>query len=111
MTTVEISNYRAINKGSLKASFTLKVLPIGFIFSDCKHFKMTDKEWFNFPQKEVKGAEGVKPKYFPLVKIDNDILNETIKELVLEALRHEENNGAHNSGHSQPPADKDEFSF
>lgn len=92
---VEIGKYRPINKGALKASFTLLIHPEGLLLSDCKYFSVGDKEWINFPSKEIK-KEGAKSDFIPLVTyLNKDYLNvlreQALTELKKEELKHAQN--------------------
>lgn len=86
MIKVEIGQYREVNKGSLKAFFTLVIYPQGQKILDCRYFVLGDKAWFNFPQKEIKKQDG-STDYIPLVSyIDKQYL-EDLKVCVLAQLK------------------------
>jgi|ERR1700690_446438 len=83
---VEIGQYKEINKGSLKASFSLVIYPEGQKILDCKYFVQGDKRWFSFPQKEIKFTDGRKTEYIPYVSyLDKDYLF-VLKTAVLDAI-------------------------
>jgi hypothetical protein len=83
---VEIGQYKEINKGSLKASFSLVIYPEGQKILDCKYFAQEDKHWFSFPQKEIKFTDGRKTEYIPYVSyLNKDYLAE-LKLAVLDAI-------------------------
>lgn len=84
---VEIGQYKIIDKGSLKASFSLVIYPEGQKILECKYFVQGDKRWFNFPQKEVKKPDGQKSDYIPLVSYMNKDYYEQLKTAVLEAIK------------------------
>lgn len=83
---VEIGQYREMNKGSLKAFFSLVIYPQGQKILDCRYFVNGDQRWFAFPQKEVKYTDGKKTDYIPYVSyLDKEYL-EQLKTSVLQAL-------------------------
>jgi len=101
-TEVEVGQYREVNKGALKAFFTLVEYPYGRKTLDCRLFEQGDKRWFSFPQKEVKKPGIDKPDYIPLVSyLDKEYL-EQFKIAVLTALRdQQETNGQANTHQKQ----------
>lgn len=83
---VEVGQYREVNKGALKAFFTLVEYPHGRKTLDCRYLEMGDKRWFSFPQKEIKKPGAEKPEYIPYVSyFDKDYL-EQLKIAILIAL-------------------------
>lgn len=84
---VEVGQYRLIDKGSLKAFFSLVIYPEGQKILDCRYFEQGDKRWFSFPQKEIKYTDGRKTDYIPYVSyLDKEYL-EQLKIAVLTALK------------------------
>jgi hypothetical protein len=84
---VEVGQYRPMDKGSLKAFFSLVIYPQGQKILDCRYFEQADKRWFSFPQKEVKFNDGRKTEYIPYVSyLDKEYL-EQLKIAVLTALK------------------------
>ena len=90
---IEIGQYKLIDKGTLKASFS--VLIDGQKILDCKYFVNGDRRWFNFPQKEVKREGQDKPDYIPLISYVDKTQGEAIKAQILEALKTAQPSGAH----------------
>lgn len=84
---VEVGQYREINKGTLKAFFSLVIYPEGQKILDCRYFVSGDKRWFSFPQKEIKYIDGRKTEYIPLVSYMNKEYLEQLKTIVLIALK------------------------
>lgn len=84
---VEIGQYRVMDKGSLKAFFSLVIYPEGQKILDCRYFVQGDKRWFSFPQKEIKYNDGRKTEYIPLVSYLNKEYLENLKSAVLIALK------------------------
>ena len=65
---IEIGQYRLINSGSLRASFTLIIHPFGQKILQCKHFVTEKGSWWNMPAFEVKSKELMgKSEYIPLI--------------------------------------------
>lgn len=84
---VEVGQYREVNKGTLKAFFSLLLHPYGQKIIDCRYFEQGEKCWFSFPQKEIKYADGRKTEYIPYVSyIDKEYL-EKLKIKVLKELK------------------------
>lgn len=84
---VEIGQYRAMDKGSLKAFFSLVIYPDGQKILDCRYFIQGNNRWFSFPQKEVKFTDGRKTEYIPFVSYLNKEYLEQLKIAVLTALK------------------------
>ena len=84
---VEVGQYRAMDKGSLKGFFSLVIYPQGQKIIDCRYFEQGDKRWFNFPQKEIKYTDGRKTEYIPLVSYGDKEYLEQLKIAVLTALK------------------------
>lgn len=104
---VEVGQYREVNKGTLKAFFSLIIYPQGQKILDCRYFVQDDKRWFSFPQKEVKYTDGRKSEYIPYVSyLDKDYL-EKLKIAVLTQLKtitsQETNGQAKNPTNQVPP--------
>jgi hypothetical protein len=84
---VEVGQYREVNKGTLKAFFSLVIYPQGQKILDCRYFVQNDKRWFSFPQKEIKYTDGRKSEFIPYVSyLDKDYL-EKLKIAVLEQIK------------------------
>lgn len=84
---VEVGQYRVMDKGSLKAFFSLVIYPEGQKILDCRYFVQGDKRWFSFPQKEIKYTDGRKTEYIPLVSYLNKEYLEQLKIAVLIQLK------------------------
>lgn len=84
---VEVGQYREMNKGSLKAFFSLVIYPEGQKILDCRYFVQDEKRWFSFPQKEIKFTDGRKTEYIPLVSYLNKEYLEQLKIAVLTQLK------------------------
>lgn len=84
---VEIGQYRAMDKGSLKGFFSLVIYPEGQKILDCRYFAQGEKKWWSFPQKEIKYTDGRKTEYIPIVSYLNKEYLEQLKIAVLTALK------------------------
>jgi hypothetical protein len=84
---VEIGQFREVDKGSLKAFFSIVIYPEGQKILDCRYFIQGDKRWFSFPQKEIKYTDGRKTEYIPYVSYLNKEYLENLKASVLNALK------------------------
>lgn len=83
---VEINKYYPINKGALKASFSVIIYPEGQKILQCQYMEKGDNKWFSFPQKEVK-KEGEKSDYIPLISYVNKTYENELKAAILAALK------------------------
>ena len=98
---IEIGQYKEINKGVLKASFSLVIYPQAQKILDCKYFVGDrDQQWFTFPQKEIKFADGRKTEYIPIVSYGDKQYLEQLKAAVLQALHTQGLNEAQNTRNS-----------
>lgn len=84
---VEVGQYRLMDKGCLKAFFSLIIYPQGQKILDCRYFVQGDKRWFNFPQKEIKFNDGRTTEYIPYISYLNKEYLEQLKIAVLTALQ------------------------
>lgn len=91
MIKVEVGQYREVNKGTLKAFFSLVIYPNGQKILDCRYFVQGDKAWFNFPTKEVKKQDGTND-YIPLISYLDKAYLEELKIAVLEQLKSQVSN-------------------
>lgn len=93
---VEIKNYRAVNKGSMIAFFTLCIdgiqaqingawQTLQLELTDCKYFRKDGAVWFKYADREYKKADG-ETAYAPTVRFSLP------PEPVLEALKLQEGN-------------------
>lgn len=84
---VEIGQFRPVDKGALRAFFSLIIYPQGQKILDCRYFVQDDKRWFSFPQKEIPSRDNGKSEYIPLVSYVNKEYLEELKTAVLNALK------------------------
>ena len=69
--SMEINNYKEINKGCLVASFNVLIPQWGLTLREYTLFEKDGKRWVSMPARQYKDAEG-KNKNFPLVEFDKD---------------------------------------
>jgi len=100
---IEIGQYREVNKGALKAFFTLVEYPYGRKTLDCRYFVSGENRWISFPQKELKKPNQEKPEYISLVSFLDKEYDKSIKAAILTALKDQEegNHGQTNSYQKQ----------
>lgn len=84
---VEIGQVRNIDKGSLKAEFSVVIYPEGQKILGCKYFIMGDNRWFCFPQKKIDYSDGRKSDYIPYVSYLNKEYKEQLSVAILQALK------------------------
>jgi hypothetical protein len=85
-TKVEIVHYREVNKGGLKAFFTVEFGPYAQKVYDCRYFVMGEKQWVSFPQREISYTDGRKTEYFPYINFGDKAYFEQLKNKILDAL-------------------------
>lgn len=83
---VEITHYREVNKGGLKAFFTIQFGEFGQKIFDCRYFVMADKKWFSFPQREVSYTDGRKTDYFPYISFVDKGYFDQLKNKIMKVL-------------------------
>ena len=101
--SVQVDQYRKMDKGTLKAFFSLMIYPAGLRITDCRYFAKDDKRWFNFPEKEVPSKDGGKSKYFPYVSCLNKEYLQELQNAVLMALKEFDNGKTQDRAHSDRP--------
>lgn len=83
---VEIGQYRELNKGLMKAAFSVVIHPYGIKILDCKLFEKGNNIWFSFPVKEIKKPDQQKSDYIPLISFVNREYFEQLKIDILQAV-------------------------
>lgn len=83
---VEITHYREVNKGGLKAFFTVQFGEYGQKIFDCRYFVMGEKKWFSFPQREVSYTDGRKTDYFPYINFGDKAYFDLLKNKIMKVL-------------------------
>ncbi len=99
-THIEIGQYKELNKGALKGTFSLVEYPFGRKTLDCKYFVQGDREWFNMPAKEVKKTDGSKSDFIPIVSYMDKTYFEAFKAAVIAGLKQQ-----------SPAKEPDDFPF
>jgi len=82
---VEIVHFRLVNRGSLKASFTLKILGVELVIRNCNYFVRNNEKWFSFPSQVVKNEDDTKT-YYPYLSIYNKEYLKDLKAKIIEKL-------------------------
>lgn len=79
---MEIKNFKKVDSGCLKATFTVLIPEWGQMEVDCKYFEKGDGYWINYAPKEYTNQEGKKKSWnqtrWPQNVVDK--LNKAIKE-------------------------------
>lgn len=87
MIRVSIHNWFPFKKeGIIKASFSLVIHPHDQKILDCRYFDNGKEQWFNFPQKEKKFADGSKTEYFPYISYGDKDYQLDLKKAVMAAI-------------------------
>lgn len=92
---VEVGQIRRIDKGALKAFFSLLIHPEGQKILDCRYFSKGDARWWTMPQKEIKKQDGQKSDFLPIISYTNKQYETQLKDAVLKAIK-DEVDGAQN---------------
>lgn len=100
---VEIGQFKPVDKGAFKASFTLLIYPYGQKIFDCKYFNNGTNTWFSFPSKEIKKQDGSKSDFFPLITYLDKTYQAALQEAVLKELKLKAWNGEYNQPQSRKP--------
>src|SRR5262245_56230732 len=82
---VEVTEIRAVNKGSLRAFATVRLSNTVIIHSVRMIQQLGQAAWVSMPQNEVKSTTGGKSKYFSIVEIVDEDLKVAITAAVLKA--------------------------
>lgn len=82
---MEIMKYKPVGKGSLVATFNLKIPKWGnFIINEMKYFNKNGQRWIAFPSKEYE-KEGEK-KYYHLNNFEAPEMQEKFRDQVIKAI-------------------------
>lgn len=116
---VEIGKYREINKGAMKAFFSVVIHPEGVFFNNCRYFVQGDNRWISFPQEKIEKNDGSKPTFYPLGGYMDKDKDANVRAAILHALKDakpQERNGQkqNNSGQGKanplPPESPSDWS-
>lgn len=80
-----IEDYKEINKGCLKASFSITILSEGVTICNCTLFEKGSHQWVSMPCKEVPG-DG-KTKYYPHIKFYTETLRDEFLNVILSKVK------------------------
>ncbi len=81
---IEITNYKAINKGTLVGSFSVRIVGWGMYINDMNLFQKEGKRWVTMPSRMYE-KDGTK-KYFPYCGFEKSELTERFNTSVLKAI-------------------------
>jgi DNA-binding cell septation regulator SpoVG len=84
MNKITVTNYKAHQKGSLAAFFSV-ILPSGFIVHECKLFQKEGRRWIGLPSRPFTGKDGTRA-YAPILEFTNREACERFRETVLDAI-------------------------
>jgi DNA-binding cell septation regulator SpoVG len=82
---VEVVSIKHVRKGSLQAFATVKIADKLTIHSLRIIQQDGQDAWVSMPQTEVPARDGGKPRYFPIVEINDESLKKQITEAVLRS--------------------------
>ena len=82
---IEITKYKPIDKGTIFASFDIKIPKWGnFFIREILYFKKENQRWISFPSKQYE-KEGEK-KYYPYNGFDDGAMTKAFQDKVFDAL-------------------------
>lgn len=81
---IEITNYKAINKGALVGSFAVKMPTWNFFINDINLFQKEGRRWISMPSRSYE-KDG-QTKYFPFCGLMNKDAHDRFQEHALKAL-------------------------
>jgi len=104
--TVEVKNIREVDKGALKAFFSIGVFPDGVFMNNCRYFVQGGQSWMSFPQEKTPTQEGNKDKYYSIAGYFDRQKQEVVKNEALKKLKSLISEGKNESKESPPAAGK-----
>ena len=87
---VQITHFRLVNKGSLKASFSFKILGVDLVIRNCNYFIRNKEKWFSYPAQCVKNEDDTKT-YYPYVSVYNKEYQKALKDKLIDLLERAQN--------------------
>ena len=83
---IEITNFKLLNKGSLIAQFTAKMVKWGGLqIREITLFNNGNKKWLNMPSRQYEDGEG-KKKYFAYLAYEERTLDDKFKAAIMDAV-------------------------
>lgn len=70
---MEISDFKRINKGALKASFNIFIPEWGMTIRNCNYFDTSDKNWIGFPSRQYIDPDTNQKKYFSYIIFEDEV--------------------------------------
>lgn len=83
---IEITNFKLLNKGSLIAQFSVKMMKWGGLqIREITLFNNGNKKWLNMPSRQYEDGEG-KKKYFPYLAYEERSIDDKFKAAIMAAV-------------------------
>ena len=82
---IEVSNINPLNKGSLLATCSVRIVPWKMTMHDVKIFEKGANRWITLPAKEFAGESGEK-KYTELLTFDCDAVKNRFRSQIMGAI-------------------------
>lgn len=82
---IEIQNINPVNKGSILATCSVKIVPWKITFHDIKIFEKGASRWIGMPSKEKTNASGEKT-YTDLVTFDCEAAKNRFRAQIMDAV-------------------------
>jgi hypothetical protein len=93
MCEINVLFFRAVDKGCLKGFFSLEIPELSMEINDCRYFEKEDKAWISLPTREGKSKDGTKTEFWPVVKVKNRELWDTIQDKAISLIKNWSSNG------------------
>lgn len=82
---IEVDNVKAINKGALLASCSVRIIPWQVTYHDVLIFEQGPKRWINLPSKEFVTDDN-EVKYKELITFDTSAIKERFRTQIMVTI-------------------------
>lgn len=70
---MQITEFKIVNKGALKATFNVVIPEWGLTIRDCKDFESNGRNWIGYPARSYDDPETGKKKYFNYIQFEEKV--------------------------------------
>lgn len=85
---MEITEYKELEKGALKASFNVVIPQWGLTIRDCKYFESNGRNWVGYPSRAYDDPETGKKKYFSFIHWEEKVRDRFEASIKEELKKH-----------------------
>lgn len=89
---MEITEYKSIDKGALKATFNIVIPQWGLTIRNCSYFEMNGRSWIGYPSRPYDDPDSGKKKYFSFIKWEDNVKDRFEMAVKEELKKHQESN-------------------